>query len=230
MTLQLGVRYDHNHDQALAVDGSRPDRSCRPSLPAVSFAGADPGVVFHNFSPRIGLTYNIRGDGKTLRRSNYAHATAARSATAASRASQPGDARSPLDTRGSTRTSDTFVQPSEIYDSKGVPRFRAVTRRISADPGTGIRANPGSPTTPNTVDPNLKNDRTDEFIVGFDREVGSGFAVGGNYIWRRYANCFSNACPGWAPLNGVATDGSSYTAVSTCRRPQPARRARAARR
>ena len=40
----------------------------------------------------------------------------------------------------------------------------------------------------NSVDPNLKNDTTDEFIVGGDREVGRGFAVGANYIWRRYGN------------------------------------------
>ena len=38
----------------------------------------------------------------------------------------------------------------------------------------------------NTVDPNLKNDTTDEFIVGLDHEIGAGFAVGANYIWRRY--------------------------------------------
>src|SRR5439155_784282 len=60
----------------------------------------------------------------------------------------------------------------------------------------------------NTIDPNLKNDRTSEVIVGLDREIGAGFAVGGNYIWRKYDN-FS-----WSPTNGIATDGSSYTAVS----------------
>ncbi len=118
---------------------------------------------------------------------------------------------------------DTVVQPSEIYDSKGVLLLSGGNpANFLLESGNWNPANPGSPTTLNTVDPNLKNDRTDEFIVGFDREVGSGFAVGGNYIWRRYANCFSNACPGWAPLNGVATDGSSYAPVqftapaSTC--------------
>src|SRR5262249_43823751 len=87
-TLQLGVRYDYNHDTALAaniianplatcVPGSAV--ACTPStvasgswLPGISFPGADPNVKFNNFSPRLGLTYDLMGTGKTLLRSNYA--------------------------------------------------------------------------------------------------------------------------------------------------------------
>ena len=29
---------------------------------------------------------------------------------------------------------------------------------------------------------------TDEFILGFDREIGLGFAVGANYVWRKYGD------------------------------------------
>jgi hypothetical protein len=49
-------------------------------------------------------------------------------------------------------------------------------------------AAPGSPTTANTIDPRLQNDETQEIIVGVDREIGAGFAVAVNYIWRKYAN------------------------------------------
>src|SRR5262249_38886814 len=91
LTLQLGVRYDYNHDTALQADivanplatcvaGSAvacigPSASVSPTgswLPGISFPGADTGVKFNNFSPRLGLTYNITGDGKTLARANYA--------------------------------------------------------------------------------------------------------------------------------------------------------------
>ena len=41
-------------------------------MPGISFPGADPGVKFNNFSPRLGLTYDITGNGKTLARANYA--------------------------------------------------------------------------------------------------------------------------------------------------------------
>ena len=41
-------------------------------LPAIDFPGADPGVAFNNFSPRLGLTYDLTGNGKTIARANYA--------------------------------------------------------------------------------------------------------------------------------------------------------------
>ncbi len=43
-----------------------------PWLPAINFPGADPSVAFNNFSPRVGFTYNLSGDGKTIVRGNYA--------------------------------------------------------------------------------------------------------------------------------------------------------------
>src|SRR5215203_740563 len=71
LTAQLCLRYDYNHDQALGSSvGANP--LVPHLLPAVSFAGADPGVIFHNLSPRLGFTYDVAGDGGTLVRANYA--------------------------------------------------------------------------------------------------------------------------------------------------------------
>jgi Carboxypeptidase regulatory-like domain len=213
VTLQLGIRYDQNHDQTLA--SQVPASMILPTiLPAVSFAGADPGIVFHNFSPRLGFTYDLTGDSKTILRTNYAMYWG-----------QVGDGGISSQLNPVTAVTvrygwldanhDSIVQPNEIYDSKNVPLLAGGNpANFLNETGNWNPANPGSVTTLNTIDPNLKNDRTDEFIVGLDREIGAGFAVGGNYIWRRYINCFSNGCPGWAPLNGIATDGSSYTPVS----------------
>src|SRR5206468_9116145 len=104
---------------------------------------------------------------------------------------------------------DKVAQASEIYDKNGVLlNAGGNPAQFLNQTGNWDPANPGSPTTANTIDPNLKNDRTNEIIVGLDREIGAGFAVGGNYIWRKYDNF------NWSPLNGIATDGSSYTAVS----------------
>ena len=49
-------------------------------------------------------------------------------------------------------------------------------------------ANPANIKSANTVDPKLKNDTGDEVIIGLDKEIAAGFAVGGSYIWRRYSN------------------------------------------
>src|SRR5262249_61675927 len=75
---------------------------------------------------------------------------------------------------------------------------------LSANPlavtqGNWSAANPANTVSANTVDPNLKNDTTDEVIVGVDRELGRGFAVGANYVWRRYGN-FQ-----WEDKNGITT-------------------------
>ncbi len=206
LTLQLGIRYDQNHDQALA--SAVPASPIMPTLlPAVNFPGVDPGVVFHNFSPRLGFTYDLAGNGKTLVRANYASywgqvgtggiAFAVNPVTAVTARYQWLDANH-----------DKTVQPNEIYDSKGVSLLNGGNpANYLALTGNWNPANPGSPTTANSIDPNLKNDRTDEIIIGGDREIGAGFAVGGNYIYRNYTNF------NWQPNNGVATDGSGYTAV-----------------
>ena len=94
---------------------------------------------------------------------------------------------------------DTFVQANEIQPRDGnFANFLALT-------GNWNPAAPGSPTTANTIDPNLKNDRTDEIIFGLDREIGAGFAVGANYIWRRYSNFQFTDTLGLDPSNFTAT-------------------------
>ena len=71
VTAQLGVRYDYNHETAGAA--SIAANPILPNLlPALSFGGVDPGIAFNNFSPRLGLTYDLKGDDKTMVRANYA--------------------------------------------------------------------------------------------------------------------------------------------------------------
>src|SRR5439155_16664682 len=96
----------------------------------------------------------------------------------------------------------------EVYDSNNVLLNGGgdPTKFLNLS-GNWDPANPSSPTTKNTIDPNLKNDRTDEIIIGGDREIGAGFAVGASYIWRNYTNF------NWSPINGVSTTGSDYAPV-----------------
>src|SRR5438874_5356642 len=173
-TLQLGVRYDRNHDQALA--SSVAANPLRPDvLPAVAFAGTDPGIIFNNFSPRLGFSFNVDGTGKNIVHGNYAMYWG-----------QVGTGGVASQVNPVTRVSirypwvdlnhDTFVQPNEIQiPNNNIANLLALT-------GNWNPAAPGSPTTANTIDPNLKNDKTQEFILGLDHEVGAGFAVGANYI------------------------------------------------
>ena len=52
--------------------------------------------------------------------------------------------------------------------------------------GNWNRDDPASPTTANQLDPNAKNDSTDELIVGVEHQLGFGMAVGASYIYRTY--------------------------------------------
>jgi hypothetical protein len=195
LTTQLGLRYDRNHDQVLAASVAA--NPILPEwLPAASFNGADPGVVFNNFSPRVGFTYDVTGNGKTLARANYARYYGQVGTGGIASQVNPVNAafvRFPWnDANG-----DKFIQANEV---------RTGVNNVLATGGNYDPSNPSAVGTKNTVDPNLKNDVTDEVILGLDREVGSGFAVGVNYIWRKYGD-FQ-----FTDLNGVAS--SDYTLIT----------------
>jgi hypothetical protein len=208
MSLQLGVRYDGNHDQVIAA--SIPASSLVPTLlPAVTFGGVDPKIVFHNFSPRLGLTYDIHGNGKTIARANYARYYGQVGNGGVAGQVNPLSSvtvRYPwTDLNG-----DQIAQANEVFPSGGnFANFQSLS-------GNWDPSNPSSPTTANTIDPKLKNDTTDEFIVGGSREIGGGFAVDANYIWRRYDN-FSGSFTNNA--GGGLVSSADYVAtqyVPTC--------------
>ena len=175
-TLQLGLRWDYYHDRAEASTVAA-NPMFPQWLPAISFPGADPGITFNNFSPRVGLTYDLAGDGKTLAKANFARYYGQVGTGGVSFQLNPvtaANVRFPWrDDNG-----DKVIQPNEVLTGLA---------NVLSFGGNYDPANPGLLGTANTVDPNLKNDTTDEIIVGVDHEIGFGFAAGVNYIWRRYA-------------------------------------------
>jgi hypothetical protein len=157
----------------------------------------------NNFSPRFGLTYDLRGDGKTIARANYARYY-----------SQLGNGNiaSTINPVGST----TLRYPWADLNGDGIAQANEIVtgpNPLSASTNWSA-ANPANTVSANSVDPNLKNDTTNEVIVGFDREIGAGFAVGANYVWRRYTG-FQ-----WNDRIGLETSDYAATTVtpppSTC--------------
>jgi hypothetical protein len=194
LTLNVGVRYDRMRDKALPASIAANPLS--PEwLPAINFPGADPGVVWNAFSPRLGLTYDIKGNGKTLAKANYSRYY-----------SQLGNGNiaGTINPVGSTTLRYPWV------DLNGDRTAQANEVIASANPLSASTnwsaANPANTVSANSVDPNLKNDTTDEVIVGLDREIGLGFAVGANYVWRRYTG-FQ-----WSDRQGLET--ADYVPVS----------------
>src|SRR3954469_23010596 len=203
-TIQLGLRYDYNHDTVL--DASVGANPFRPDwLPAATFPGADPNVAFNDWSPRVGFTYDLSNNGKTIAKANYAMYFGQVGTGGVASQLNPVN-RVSARYRWIDGDHDKFVDTTEIVNAAGAPA--AVTDTLVTPTGNWSPLNPTAVTTANSVDPNLKNDRTREFIVGVDREIGRGFAAGINYIWRKYDRF------NWTPATGVAIDGSSYRQVS----------------
>ncbi len=173
LTLKLGVRWDRQWNEALPT--SVPAHPFAPQwLPAVSFAGADGGVVWNDVSPRAGLTYDLQGDGRTVASASWAIYYGQRT---------PSQAVAPLNpvTAANIRfpwadaNGDRIVQAGELDYT-----------RILSFGGNYNPDNPAQLSTVGTIDPDVKNDRTQEFIVGVDRELFGGFGVGVSYIYRKY--------------------------------------------
>ena len=199
-TFQLGLRYDRNQDNALASSISA--NPILPEwLPAVSFNGAKPDVTFNTWSPRLGMTYDLTNDGKTIAHANYARYYGQVGTGGISGQINPvtsASVRFPwTDANG-----DKVIQANEVLT--GLDNVLNFTGNY--DP-----ADPGAVGTSNSIDPNYKDDTTDEFIIGLDRELGRGIAVGANYIWRSYYNFTFLDTVGLEP-----SDWTARTSVPTC--------------
>ena len=195
-TINWGLRFDHQRDRAtetnIAANPILPDL-----LPAVHFTGAASAAAYNNVSPRLSVTYDLGGNGKTVLKASGARYYGLGIDTAGA-----------LTPSGTTTLSyfwtdlngDLLAQRNEILFARG---FRS-TPSSNYDPN-----NPSALVTPTKVDPNLKNDTTDEFLLSVDREVMANFGVGISYIYRRYDSMQATY------RNGVAS--SSYVPVTFTR-------------
>jgi len=210
LTLKLGLRYDRQWNEAL--ESSVPAHPFAPQwLPAVTFKGADGGVVWNDFSPRLGITYDLAGTGKTVASASWSIYYGQRS---------PGQAVSPLNPV--TAASITFPWT----DTNGDRTVQAGELNYSVIKSSSGNYNPDNPTaltTVGTIDGGVKNDRTQEFIVGIDHELFRGLGVGASYIWRKYDQFQWNDT-----LNFTSADWKQMTFTPTAAScPQPNARCQA---
>jgi hypothetical protein len=171
--VNVGVRWDRQTEKALP--SSVPAHPFAPQwLPALEFAGADPEVVWNDISPRIGVTYDITGRGETLAKASFATYYGQLGVGQLASNINPvvaANIRFPwTDLNG-----DQFVQANELDYS------RILNFSSGYDPN-----NPAALVSAGSVDPDVKNDRTREFIAGFDHQLTRDLAIGGSYIWRKY--------------------------------------------
>jgi hypothetical protein len=188
LTLNLGLRLDREKSwgKESAVKASRvaPD-----FLPALDFPAIDPDIAPVTISPRIGITFDLTGDAKTMLRGNLA--------------------------RYGSQMSTTFpllLSPAQaayaIYFWKDLNADdRVTTNELTGYPLAGILDfsgfDPWNPTkleTPNAIDKNIKMPLTDEALLGIEKEMFPDFALSATLILRRNYRFW------WTPYYDKATN------------------------
>jgi hypothetical protein len=172
LTANIGLRYDRQGGQNLAR--SLPANPIVPDLlPAVSVGGQDAGFTWTDVTPRLGLTYALGADRKTLLRASF---------------SQFADQLS----NGYTSFINPLGSQSYLYFYSYSPVGGTnVTRGQIGDFGSAsANYNPftGGLLQSNAVDPNLSAPLTNEVLLGVEHAILPEFVVGLNLTYRRLTN------------------------------------------
>jgi len=208
--LNGGVRYDWQQSKYLggcvAANVIRPDL-----LPSQCEAatGVDPTngkaiPAFKNWAPRLSVTYDLFGNGKTSVHASYSYYYATKITLANALGglfTQPALTWGPNQASGACSTTagagcwndankDSIVQANELI---GAPA--AISTRFNTT--TGIFAPAG-----NTVSDNAQIARTREIIAGVQHELIANLAVGVDYIYRKYDRGTATYSVGYDPGSG----------------------------
>jgi hypothetical protein len=195
LTLNVGIRWDK---QTAANEASTaPANTAFPDLlPSLSYDGSGPTIDWNDVSPRVGLTYALGENKKTIARASYARYAGQLNPFEVTSASPVGAYYTYIAYRWNDTNRDGFAQKNEILTNLGPQYFNAI------DP-----TKPTSVSSPNTIDSNYHANRDDEFIAGVDHEVMPNLSVGGAYTFRR-----TNDWPSWNPRIGLTS--ADYTVVA----------------
>src|SRR5262245_5371515 len=184
LTLQVGLRYDvQKTKNTPSAVGSNPLLATPLTLPVAGFAGATtismPGLSFAgdtrelkwtSVAPRIGLTYALGADKKTLLRAGYNRYV-----------NQVGSVINAVNPIGYYAVMNVIGR-----DANGdkVPQRDELKRLLIAyyiDP-----SNPGSLSSTIRADYSMNPPHSDEFVAGFEREILTDFSIGINGTYRKY--------------------------------------------
>lgn len=219
LTLNLGLHYDHTTTKALAADA--PANIIAPDLlPALHFPGQD-GPTFDNVSPRLGATYDISGTGKSIIRGNYARFYDGVGPF-------PSEFVSPLGERAdytglyvyySDANGDGTITRNELLDNiYGL--YGTIGGFVPGNPAATLANNLAT----RTIADNLNGEKTDEFLAGFEQQIGNNMSVGATYIYRKYDDLQDTYRPGitssdftcvpYTVVNPVT--GESFTTQTRC--------------
>jgi hypothetical protein len=194
LTINLGLRFDHmttKYGAGKVYDfPSSPDAINNPPPVLRDRASTQNIFDFKTWAPRIGLSYQLTGDGKTVARASYGRYYMPLTAEFLRRFGPD----MPLVSREFQMYE---VGPWSAVDTNGDGEIDSIETREAARKVHGL--------TPLSVDkqtidyswtlnvaPDVKDQHTDQFTFNLEREVAHNFAVGASYIFKRTTNMFAN--------------------------------------
>jgi hypothetical protein len=194
LVVNAGGRYDLQSAKNFA--SSVPANPLVPDiLPAVDYKGDTQSLKWNGFSPRVGLTYALGKDKRTLIRGSYNHYINQLGSSDVGSAN-PFYRVQYLYYYWDDLNGDRNVQRNEIDFDSGVYSFANI------DPNhTNVGYSPGR------VDYNMKAPNTNEIIGGVQYEVVPGFALSANYT-HRYSTDFT-----WNQFEKTRGAGDYYTSA-----------------
>jgi hypothetical protein len=209
LTLNLGLRYDRmtaKYDGGAVYDFvTAPDQVNGPPPILRDRAGTGNIFDFKTWSPRIGLTYQLTGDGKTVARAAYGRYYLPLSIENLRRFGP--------DMPALNRTYQIYEVPWSIADANGDGFLSTTEIRNAATAVHGLtpiseeqQQNNASWTL--NVAPNLKDQHTDQFTVSFERELARNFSVSATYVYKHTTDIFASV-----PINRVTGQEWDYVRV-----------------
>jgi hypothetical protein len=196
LTAKLGVRYDqvsgHNLPANVPANPAFPDL-----MPGLSYAGGVSEFTSKAWQPRVGLTYSLGAEKKTLLRASYSRYADQLGVSTVAATNPVGLPQPTISYQWNDLNHDHIVQRNELC--------------LTCPFGT-TNFNPSDPNavfSPNKIDPNFHAPKTDEFIVGVDHQVLPELLLGLSYT-RRERNDLWWQCPLALDNSAACISSSDY--------------------
>jgi outer membrane receptor protein involved in Fe transport len=210
LTVNVGLRYDRMTTKygegEIYMPLTKPTDIGNPTV-LRKRKGTDNIFDFKTISPRIGLTYSLTKDGKTVARASYGRYYLPLSVEYLRRYGPD----CPL----VTRQMQMYSVPWDIADANGDNFIDTIETRNAARHVYGMTPYAVTDYAPAdrfswtlNVDPNLKDQYTDQITLNLEREIFKDFSVSVTYIYKHAGNIFANI-----PINRATQQEWEYDRV-----------------
>jgi hypothetical protein len=199
LTMNLAVRWDRQTSSVRAIS-QKGNPVLSNLLPDLTGNPAKDAVVWNSVTPRIGLTYALTDDRRTIARITYAQFASQMSAG-------QGGFFSTVGFRGVYLYDVLDLNGNQLVDAAEIAGRTCTSTDLSCSWYGFSLANPGNVAAPIHKVGDYSTPLTHEIVVGADRELVPNFGVSANVTWRRFTNF------NWRPVVGLRA--SNFTQLGT---------------